>query len=244
MNRQLAGPVIAGALVAIGIAGAGAAVGRGLVDARTGDRSVTVRGLSEKEVKADVALFPLRFSRSGDNLGEVQGQVEGDLATVRKFLAAQGFAASEVDLGRLEVSDQSNVEVSPSGRRPPRYRVSQSVIVRTHDVDRVQATTRKLDQLVREGIVLQDYGGPAYLFTRLNSVRPAMIAEATASARSGAAQFARDSHSNLGPISQAVQGSFEIVGRDELGYGREGGEESAQVFKKVRVVTTVTYRLR
>src|SRR4051812_31820466 len=105
MNRQLAGPVIAGALVAIGIAGAGAAVGKGLVDARTGDRSVTVRGLSEKEVKADVALFPLRFARTGDNLGEVQAQVEGDLAMVRRFLAAQGFAAAEVDLGRLEVAD-------------------------------------------------------------------------------------------------------------------------------------------
>lgn len=244
MNTQLARPVIGGALVAIGLVGAGGAVGKGLVDARTGDRTVTVRGLSEKEVKADVALFPLRFARAGDNLGEVQAQVEGDLAAVRRFLAAQGFAASEIDLGRLEVSDQSSVVDSTSGRRPPRYRVSQAIIVRTHDVDRVQATTRRLDQLVREGIVLQDYGGPAYLFTRLNAVRPPMIAEATASARSGAEQFAHDSRSRLGGISQATQGAFEIVGRDELGYGREGSDESSQVFKKVRVVTTVTYRLR
>jgi hypothetical protein len=106
MEKQLAGPVIAGALVAVGVAGGGAAVGKGLVDARTGDRTVTVRGLSEKEAKADLALLPLRFARAGDNLNEVQGQVDGDLATVRKFLAAEGFASSEVDLGKLEVVDQ------------------------------------------------------------------------------------------------------------------------------------------
>jgi hypothetical protein len=244
MDRQLAGPVIAGALVAMGIAGGGAAVGKGLVDARTGDRNVTVRGLSEKEVKADLAVLPLRFARAGDSLGAVQSQVEGDLATVRSFLAAEGFAPSEVDLGRLEVVDQYAREYQPSGRVGARYQVAQSVIVRTRNVDRVQATTRHLNELVRRGVVLQDYRGPAYLFTKLNDVRPGMIAQATASARTGAEQFARDSNSHLGGISQATQGSFEILGRDEIGYGREGGEESSQVFKKVRVVTTVTYRLR
>jgi hypothetical protein len=108
----------------------------------------------------------------------------------------------------------------------------------------VQGTTRKLNELVKQGVVLQDYRGPAYLFTRLNDVRGPMIAEATASARNGAQQFARDSRSRLGGISQATQGSFEILGRDEVGYGREGADESSQVFKKVRVVTTVTYRLQ
>jgi hypothetical protein len=243
MDKQLAGPVMTGALVAIGIAGSGAAVGKGLVDWRTGDRTVTVRGLSEKEEKADLAILPLRFARAGDNLGDVQTQVEGDLATVRRFLAAEGFAASEVDLGRLEVVDQFAREYQ-SGKVGARYQVAQSVIVRTRNVDRVQATTRHLNELVRRGVVLQDYRGPAYLFTRLNDVRPGMIAEATASARTGAEQFAHDSRSRLGGITQATQGSFEILGRDEIGEGREGGEEPSQVFKKLRVVTTVTYRLR
>ena len=93
--------------------------------------------------------------------------------------------------------------------------------------------------------MLQDYRGPSYLFTGLNTVRPQMIGEATASARTGAEQFARDSHSQLGGIASATQGSFEILGRDQIGEGGgQFGEESSQMFKKVRVVTTVTYRLR
>jgi hypothetical protein len=227
----------AAGILAVGAAAAGAFIGKGVENARVGDRSVTVRGLSEREVKADLAVLPLKFAGAGNDLAAVQADVDGDLAAVRRFLDQQGFAKSEVDLGRLEVTDQFAREYQPSEVRA-RYRVAQTVIVRTPNVDRVAATSRALDGLVRQGVVLQDYNGPSYIFTRLNDVRAPMIAEATSSARNGAQQFARDSDSRLGGIAQATQGSFQILGRDDV------GEEASQVFKRVRVVTTVTYRLR
>jgi uncharacterized protein len=227
----------AAGILAVGAAAGGAFIGKGVENARTGDRRVTVRGLSEREVKADLAVLALKFAGAGDELAAVQADVDGDLAAVRRFLAQQGYAASEIDLGRFEVTDQYAREYQPSEVKA-RYRVAQTVIVRTPNVDRVQATSRALDALVRQGVVLQDYNGPSYIFTRLNSVRAPMIAEATASARNGAEQFARDSGSNLGGIASATQGSFEILGRDDI------GEEASQVFKRVRVVTTVSYSLR
>ena len=92
--------------------------------------------------------------------------------------------------------------------------------------------------LVGQGVVLQDFAGPTYIFTKLNDVRPAMIAEATASARSGAAQFAKDSGAPLGSIRQANQGSFEILPRE--GYG----DAAQSPDQRVRVVTTISYRLK
>jgi len=237
VNRILPAAIV-GALLAIGLALAGALIGRGVENARVGDRSVTVRGLSERVVKADLAVLPLKFAAAGNDLQAVQADIDADTAAVRRFLAAQGYQAGEVDLGRLEVTDQYAREYQQQNVAA-RYRVAQTVIVRTTNVDRVQATTRQLDQLIREGVVLQDYTGPSYIFTKLNEVRPAMIAEATASARTGAQQFARDSGAQLGGIRSATQGSFEILGRDEIGY-----DANSQVFKKLRVVTTVSYRLR
>lgn len=229
---------VAGALLAVGLATAGALVGRGVEHARAGDRSVTVRGLSERIVKADLAVVPLKFAAAGDNLQAVQADIDRDTATVRRFLAAQGYQPGEIDLGRLEVTDQFARDYQQQNVAA-RYRVAQTVIVRTTNVDRVQATARRLDELVRQGVVLQDYTGPSYIFTKLNDVRPAMIAEATASARSGAQQFAHDANTQLGGIRAATQGSFEILGRDEVGY-----DAASQVFKKLRVVTTVSYQLR
>ena len=237
-NRFLPALVTAG-LLAAGVAAAGALIGRGVENARIGDRAVTVRGLSERVVKADLAVLPLRFASAGDVLAEVQADVDADLAVVRRFLAAQGYAPGEIDLGQLQVVDQYAREYQQQAVGA-RFLVAQTVVVRTPNVDRVQSTTRQLNELVREGVVLQDYRGPSYLFTKLNEVRPAMIGEATAAARTGAIQFARDSRSELGGIRSATQGSFEILPRDDLGEG----DERSQIYKRVRVVTTVSYRLR
>ncbi len=235
-NRLLPAVIVAG-LLALGLVGAGALIGQGVVNARVGDRVVTVRGLSERDVVADLAILPIRFTATGDILSEVQGRIDADLETVRQFLTAQGYPADAVTLGRLEVTDMQSREYGGQNNGP-RFILAQTVIVRTTDVARVQTTTRSLNDLVRRGVVIQDFNGPTYVFTRLNDVRPEMIAEATASARTGAEQFAEDSGTPLGPIREATQGSFQILSRDEI------GDESQSPDKKVRVVTTVRYSLR
>lgn len=230
-------PAVAfGGLVALGLVGGGALIGQGVVNARAGDRAVTVRGLAERDVVADLAVLPIRFTASGEVLSEVQARIDGDLAIVRQFLKAQGYPDSAVDLGRLEVADTRSREYGT--QTGPRFILAQTVVVRTNDVERVRTTTRNLNDLVRQGVVLQDFQGPSYIFTKLNDVRPAMIAEATAAARTGAEQFAKDSGAPLGPIKSAGQGSFEILPRDGA------GDEAASLNKKVRVVTTISYRLR
>lgn len=236
-NTRLIPAVVFGGLLALGLIVGGAFIGQGVVNARVGDRSVTVRGLAERNVKADLALLPLRFTASGEVLADVQARIDGDLAIVRQFLTAQGYPAEAVALGRLEVADRLSREYANQDGGP-RFILAQTVIVRTTDVDRVQRTTRALNDLVRQGVVLQDFSGPTYVFTKLNDVRPAMIAQATASARTGAEQFAEDSGAPLGSIQRATQGSFEILARDEI------GDESQSPDKKVRVVTTISYRLR
>jgi uncharacterized protein len=237
IDPRLVPAVIVAGVLSVGLIGAGALIGQGVVNARVGDRVVTVRGLSERDVMADLAILPVRFTATGEILSEVQARIDADLATVRQFLVAQGNPADAITLGRLEVTDMQSREYGGQNNGP-RFILAQTVIVRTTDVDRVQATTRSLNDLVRQGVVIQDFSGPTYVFTRLNDVRPEMIAEATASARTGAEQFAKDSGTPLGPIREATQGSFQILSRDEI------GDESQSPDKKVRVVTTVRYSLR
>ncbi|WEK39185.1 MAG: SIMPL domain-containing protein [Candidatus Brevundimonas colombiensis] len=237
-DNRLVPAALFGGLLALGFIGAGALIGQGVIHARAGDRTVTVRGLSERNVKADLAVLPLRFTASGDVLSEVQGKIDNDLGLVRRFLAGQGYPTSAIELGRLEVADTRSREYA-SQNGGPRFILAQTVVVRTNDVTRVQATTRALNDLVCQDVVLQDFQGPSYIFTKLNDVRPQMIAEGTAAARTGAEQFAKDSGTPLGPIRQATQGSFEILPRDG-----SGDNEAASIDKKVRVVTTITYSLK
>ena len=116
-NRLIPAAVVGG-LLALGFIGAGALIGQGVIHARAGDRTVTVRGLSERNVKADLAVLPLRFTASGDVLSEVQTKIDGDLALVRRFLAAQGYPTQAIELGRLEVADTRSREYAAQNGGP------------------------------------------------------------------------------------------------------------------------------
>ncbi|MCZ8087097.1 MAG: SIMPL domain-containing protein [Brevundimonas sp.] len=236
VDRRLLASGVFGGLIAMGLVGAGAFIGSGIVNAQVGNRQVTVRGLAERDVVADLAVLNLSFRAANDDLPTAQAKIDRDLALVRTFLTRQGYPEEAVSIGRLQVLDTRAREYS-SGDNVVRFILTQSVTVRTTDVQRVAQTERALNDLVREGVQL-DFSAPTYVFTRLNAVRPEMIAEATASARSGAEQFARDSGTTLGPIRQATQGSFEILAREDL------DSEPAALNKRVRVVATVSYQLR
>ncbi|HET6522840.1 MAG TPA: SIMPL domain-containing protein [Geminicoccaceae bacterium] len=225
----------------LGVAAGGRFVGDGFVAARLGDRFVTVKGLSERDVRADLALWPLRFVATGDDLGRVQDKIAADGEAVARFLTGQGFGADEFAVQSLQVTD---VLAQPyrSGPVESRFIIAQLVMVRSTDVDRVAAASRRTSELVRAGVVLSSDMGPtnpAYLFTRLNDLKPEMIAEATARAREGAAEFAADSGSRVGGIRQASQGVFQILARDQA----PGISEHEQIDKTVRVVSTIDYYL-
>lgn len=223
----------------LGPIGAGWMVRQGLENAQTGNRTVTVRGVAERDVTADLAVWPIRFVVTGDELGFAMGQVDTNLALIKAFLVDAGFKADDIQIQRLEVTDVLAQQYPPE-RYTARYIIAQTVTLRTADVNRVQTVSRQAGELVKKGVLLQDWRGPIYLFTKLNDVKPAMIAEATASARSGAEQFAKDSHAGIAGIKEATQGYFEIQPSLDTG----DGDEKSQVAKKVRVVTTVSYLLK
>ena len=230
-------------LLALGIAAAGWFVGEGFQKGRAADRYVTVKGISEREVKADVAVWLLRFVASDNDLGRAQAKIAANQKTILDFIEKYGVPAEAVELQGLEVND---LLANPyrSGPIESRYIINQGVLVRSDRPEEIQAISQKVGELVEAGVVLSSGGGPAqgptYLFTRLNDVKPEMIAEATASARASAEQFAKDSRSRLGGIRQANQGVFVILPRDQA----PGAMEEAQIAKKVRVVTTVEYYLK
>ncbi len=109
----------AAGILAVGMAAGGVFIGRGVENARVGARSVTVRGVSERQVKADLAVLPLKFAAAGDDLAAVQAEVATALGAVGLYLAQQGYATSEIDLGRFEVTDQYAREYQPSEIRRP-----------------------------------------------------------------------------------------------------------------------------
>ena len=224
-------------LFSIGLATSGYLLGDGLRRAKSAERSISVRGVSERDVTADLATWTISFSQEGPELNSVNSRVERQSAAVRQFFAAAGFKSTEIsDSG---VSFNRSHTTNDEGKRIETVvTVKRSVELRTADVMKVRAAHGKLAALLNDGVEL-DGSSLSYNFTRLNQLKPEMIAEATKRARTSAEQFAHDSGAHVGQIRTASQGYFSVGARD----GADGEEASAtdSPFQKVRVVTSVDY---
>ena len=213
----------------------------GLTELRTADRYVTVKGVAEKEVTADLALWPIRFSASGETLEVARQKARSSRDGVMAFLKLQAISEDSVELQRMDVVDtQANAYQPENSAR--KVIINQVLMVRTAEVDKVRQAARNVSDLVDSGVILSsDYGptGPTYLFTRLNQVKPDMISEATLAARESARQFALDADAELGGLRRANQGVFQILARDQA----PGVTAEQQPLKTVRVVSTFDYYL-
>lgn len=221
------------AIMAVGMIAGGYLLGDGLLRAKDAERAVTVRGLAERDVTADLATWTISYSASSNSLAEAQDKVRRDTATIEAFFKDLGFPAAALQPTGANVNSFTNEGVTT-------YTVRQRLALRTTDIARAQKAVARQFDLVGRGVFLEEGSGMAYTFTRLNDIKPEMVAAATRDARAAAQQFAKDSDSGVGKIRDATQGYFEIEARD----GDAGGWGSADSpYKKVRVVTTVSFAL-
>lgn len=223
------------ALIAVALVAGAWLLADALKTFKFGDRHVTVKGLAEREVQANLAIWPLAFAVTADELPALQAELDKATRSVTAFLKLRGFEDKELSRSPPRITDY---RAQRHGNRAPpaRYRAERSITVHSEQVEAVKSAMEAAGSLLGEGILLtQNYGSEArFRFTRLNQIKPEMIAEATAKAREAAQRFARDSGSRVGSIRNARQGLFTI---------RERDRNSPDV-KLVRVVSTIEFYLR
>jgi hypothetical protein len=227
--------LVSSAILAVGLVVGGYLLGDGLTRARAADRSVTVRGLAERDVMADLATWTIAYSASAGDLATAQASVDQDTSAIRAFFKELGFPDDALQPTGVNVTSFTQDGITT-------FTVRQRMTLRTTDIARAQRAVRRQFDLVRRGVLLEEGSGMAYTFTRLNDIKPAMVAAATRDARAAAEQFAKDSDTGVGGIKQATQGYFEITGRDGDSGGGWGVADTP--YKRVRVVTTIDFYLR
>jgi uncharacterized protein len=231
------------AIFAFGLTTSGYALGDGLRRSKMAEhRSVTVRGVSERNVTADLATWSVSFSHQGEDLGSVQHSVDEQAGAVRDFFRRAGFSPREITDADVSLSreQQKDNEGRPIG--PQKLIVSRSIQLRTNDVMKARDAYTRQAELLRSNVELSG-SSISYTFTGLNRLKPEMIAEANKNARLSAEQFARDSGAAVGRIKTASQGYFSVGARDGEDCDDCSSSGGSSPFQKVRVVTTIDYDL-
>ncbi|MBO7134497.1 MAG: SIMPL domain-containing protein [Bacteroidales bacterium] len=219
----------------IGLVGHGVFVKSGIGNYADKDRFVSVKGLSEREVKADHVIWPIVFKEVGNDMSELYSTVNQKNKFIVNFLKENGISAEEISVAPISADDREADRWSTTSI-PYRYQLKSVITVASDQVDKVRELISRQDELLNAGITCEsswEYQ-TNFSFNGLNELKPEMVEEATRNARAVAEKFAADSESTLGGIKTASQGQFSIYDRDE----------NTPYIKMVRVVTTIEYFLK
>ncbi|MCK5737653.1 SIMPL domain-containing protein [bacterium] len=223
--------------IVLGLMLAGAAIGVGFYKGRITDRYVTVKGLAEKDVDANLAIWPITFNATSNNLNSLQQSIEHSRQIVLKFLLEAGFQRDDVSFSPPQIRDnEAEQHYGSNISNQFRYHAQATVTTRSANVKLIKKTMEKSGGLVGKGVVIEarNWETPTeFIFTSLNDIKPEMIETATKNAHAAAENFAKDSGSKVGKIRHASQGYFSIQERD-----RNSPDK-----KIVRVVTSIEYFL-
>ena len=228
--------LVTGAFIFFGLSTLGYLLGNAVNTFQQYERSVNVKGLSEREYEADVVIWPIPFTVADNTLAGIYATIEQNTARIQAFLVKNGIAQADISVEPPSITDRKAQLYGNENNNEFRYTAAQTVTVYSKNISVVRALMGRLSELGKEGIAFtgESYQSqPEFIFTRLNEVKPDMIEEATKNAREVAEKFAADSQSQLGKIKRASQGQFSIVSRDK---------NNPQI-KKVRVVSTIEYYL-
>jgi uncharacterized protein len=228
--------LVLGLSLILGLAVFGAQIGRAVKIGREFEQFLSVKGLSERDVKANLAIWPIKFSVAAEDLGVLQEKMETNSQIVLAFLKENGIDSTEIVQGLPIVSDREDERLERQTPTLPRYRGVVSLVVRSPNVDVIKKAIQRGETLLSKGVgvVGNDTDNQThFIYTALNDIKPDMIREATANARASAEKFAQDSKSKVGKIRTASQGVVEIEDRDA----------ASPEWKRVRVVTTVDFFL-
>lgn len=228
--------IIIGFSLLAGLIGLGYLLGDSLIKFKELDRTVYVKGLAEKEVKADIILWPIRYLRASNDLASLYADLEEDTRKIRMFLSDMGFSEKEISVTAPAVTDKMAQGYGDAQRIKFRYAATQILTLYSTQINTARKSMNEITKLGKSGIGFSpdNYENKTeYIFTGLNKIKPQMIEEATRNARKTAQKFAEDSKSTLGKIKTARQGQFTIMSRDR----------NTPYIKKVRIVSTVEYYL-
>ena len=207
------------------------------------DQVITVKGYAERPIVSDRATWSTAIVERQPDLKAAYAKLEADRAALLKFLAAQGFAADQVDPAPVNIAVvYSKDKEGHNTNTIEGYNVTQVFGIASNDVQKVAKVAREVSDLIRDGTELNS-SSPQYLFTKLDQAKLEMIGEATANARQRGEQLVSGSHNRLGPLRGASQGVFQITPAYSTEVSGSGENDTGSINKVIKAVVTLEFAI-
>lgn len=245
MNGERNGQIFnAGVALSVALVLSSAICAWAFTRAKASEQTVTVTGSARKRIKSDLIVWRASVTYQSEELSEAYRALKERVPRVKAYLVSKGVAEGEIVVSSVstqalhEKGDEE--EGGGDSGRITGYRLSQTVEVRSTDVDRVAAISREVTELIEQGIFLES-SAPEYHYTKLGDLKVQMLAEAAKDAKMRAQQIASSTGSTIGDVRSARMGVLQITAADSNEVSDYGVNDTSSLEKDITAVVNVSF---
>jgi hypothetical protein len=233
-----------GFLLALAVVFSTYLVTEALKDIRMSHQIIKVRGYAEVPVRSDLARWRVTVRASSREIAEAYRVLASHRVQALDFVRGIGLGDAVLETGAVSVSElRKRTEKGQLTNEIEGYALSQTLEVKSPDVEAVANAAGKISDLLGRGVELHA-DSPLYYYTRLDELKSPLLIAATRDARERASTLAEGSGVRLGPLRAARQGIFSLRPADSAGISESGYEDTSSIEKMAAAVVTVDYAMK
>lgn len=215
-------------------------LGYSVINRNSPQGTINVTGLGEKNFTSDLIVWEGNFSRQNSDLKMAYSNLEKDRNAVSAYLLSKGISDSDLIFKAVSTNpvykQNYSSDGSYAGQTFQGYQLSQSLVIESKEVEKIEKISREVTELLNQGITFYS-NPPRYYYTELESLKLEMISKATEDARIRAERIAENSKGNLGDLISANMGIFQITGQNSGEDYSWGGTFNTTAKKKTASIT-------
>lgn len=208
---------------------------------------ISVTGIAERNFKSDLIVWKATYSVQSYNSSEGYQDLQRMAKEVRNFIRKQEIPDSAYLFSGISISkmyDQVHEGENFYRQVFSGYNLSQTVTVTSQDIDRVEALSRNITELINQGIEITSEA-PSYYYTHLNDLKLEMLRESSEDALARAKVIAEGSDCSVGKLQHSQMGVFQIVGQhSDEDYSWGGSFNTTSKYKTASITVKNTYKIR
>ncbi|WP_447640066.1 MULTISPECIES: SIMPL domain-containing protein [Chitinophagaceae] len=202
-------------------------------------QTISVTGLSEKDFDSDLIVWTGSYSKSGMDLKSAYAELKNDENTIRQYLVKKGIDSKDIVFTAIDISKNFETQTDGNNRSYSvfsGYTLTQTVKVESTNVDKVEAVSREVTELIQSDIAFTS-AAPSYYYTKLAELKLDLLSKASADAKNRAESIAKNAGTNIGALRSASMGIFQITGKNSNEDYSYGGTFNTSSRKKTASIT-------
>jgi len=204
---------------------------------------IDVTGTAEKNIVSDLAVWRADFSRRDSDINDAFKNLKHDLEIVKAYIISKGISPDDIIVSQIYTMNlYKKNEKGFDTNDIEGYQLSQSIEIKSNDVQKITIISREATELINQGIQLYSYP-PEYFYTKLNELKLQMLAEATQNAKERAENMAKSTGNKIGTMLSAKSGVFQITPANSNAVSDYGVNDTSSLEKKITAVIHIVFSI-